>query len=76
MKFGSGALLVAAGLLVLWLAVSGKLSNLPGAWATLNGDSAGTDLSAAIPNAPAIPYAGYPAEAFPPLPALAAAPIA
>jgi hypothetical protein len=68
MKFGSGALLVAAGLLILWLAVSGKLSNLSGAWATLNGDTA-TDTTAESSSLPANLMGGFPVEAFPPLPA-------
>lgn len=70
MKFGGGALVIAAGLLVLWLAVSGKLSNMSAAWATLNGD-AGTNLtvSSALPSA-ATP-SGFPAEAFPTLSLLA-----
>lgn len=44
MKLGSGVVLVAVGLVVLWLAVTGRLSNLAPAWATLNSD--GTDDTA------------------------------
>lgn len=65
MKFGGGALVIAAGLLVLWLAVSGKLSNMSAAWATLNG-SKGTDLAvSALPST--APPSGFPPEAFPTL---------
>jgi hypothetical protein len=69
MRFGSGALLVAAGLLVLWLAVSGKLSNLGGAWAILNGDALPGSESASAVTAPIINKVaqGFPLEAFPTL---------
>lgn len=37
MKFGVGSLFVVVGLLVLWLAVTGRLANLDGAWRVLTG---------------------------------------
>ena len=75
MKFGSGALLVAAGLLVLWLAVSGKLSNLSAAWGALNGVTPDTTTAS---NAQPVPnmFAGFPAEAFPRMTIPAPTPIA
>jgi hypothetical protein len=35
MKLGAGAIIVAVGLLILWLAVTGKLGNVENAWAAL-----------------------------------------
>lgn len=66
MKFGSGALLVAVGLLVLWLAASGRLVNLGKAWATLNGEDA-TGIGA-VPPVAQLNGSVLPAEALPPLP--------
>lgn len=64
MKFGSGALLVAVGLLVLWLAASGRLVNLSSAWATLNGEAPAAN---GLP--PVAKLNGtMPLEALPPLP--------
>lgn len=66
MRFGSGALLVAVGLLILWLAVSGKLTNLSSAWATLNGEAAAGTTG--VDNALNSLTKSFPAEAFPTLP--------
>lgn len=70
MKFGSGALLVAVGLLVLWLAVSGRLSNLSPAWNVLNGAPAtgGGSPDATATNQFSSLLSQFPVEAFPPLP--------
>lgn len=40
MKFGVGTLFVVIGLLILWLAVTGRLSNVESAWRTLTGQAA------------------------------------
>lgn len=45
MKLGSGVVLVAVGLVILWLAVTGRLSNLAPAWATLNSDGPGAGVN-------------------------------
>lgn len=66
MKFGSGALLVAVGLLVLWLAASGRLVNISKAWATLNGEDTST-APVAMLNGGSLPV-----EALPPLPVVVA----
>jgi hypothetical protein len=41
MKFGVGALFVVLGLLILWLAATGRLSNIESAWKTLTGTGNG-----------------------------------
>lgn len=41
MKLGVGVLFVAIGLVILWLAVTGRLSRLSDAWTVLKGDAAG-----------------------------------
>lgn len=69
MKFGSGALLVAVGLLVLWLAVSGRLTNLGAAWNTLNGTPTTGDSSGVSPVSMLAPQS-FPIEALPPLPSV------
>lgn len=50
MKIGAGAILIAVGLVVLWLAVTGRLSNLTAAWGVLTGDTA--------PSGNAVPASG------------------
>lgn len=37
MKFGASALLIGVGLVIVWLGVTGRLSNLGRAWAELTG---------------------------------------
>lgn len=68
MKFGSGALLVAAGLLVLWLAVSGRLTNIGAAWSALNGGASVASAGGALPPMAQLGGAAFPVEALPPLP--------
>jgi hypothetical protein len=55
MKFGVGALFVVLGLLILWLAVTGRLSNVEGAWRALTGQDGATASPAVNPNAGKVP---------------------
>lgn len=55
MKFGVGALFVVLGLLILWLAVTGRLSNIENAWRTLTGQEGMSATPAVNPNAGKVP---------------------
>lgn len=78
MKLGVGTLFVGIGLVILWAAVTGRLSNVGAAWAALKGDDPAATVhpasgGAAAPTASRVAAAlnvpaGFPA--FPILPSL------
>lgn len=52
MRFGNGALLLAVGLFLLWLVVTGRLSRAAAAWNALVGTTPGAEHPTAGPAAP------------------------
>jgi hypothetical protein len=69
MRGMNGILLLAVGLVLLWLAVSGRLTNAAAAWAALTGKPvpkpvAGPSSSPGVPVAPGAPPAVAPSTAM------------